>query len=217
MREHTLFKGCYVNLKGSFLDGASLRNARLDGVDLTGARLHRANLFWARLRGADLFGAYLQSAYLVGAQLQGARLCQARLHGASLLKPQLQGADLYGTQLHEADLVQAQLHGVTSTLFATGEPFVKRMRMFVGRQSELTGAIFRGGLNQQCMTDLESMPDLMAEDLRAKLRSHVGEPESENLPRSSQANTGVYSSEDAEKWIAEYEGPVLEGPNAVID
>ena len=79
-----VFKGCPIDLQGSYLNGADLR--------------------WAQLQNADLRDA----------QLQGADLMEAQLQGANLSKAQLQGANLSKAQLQEADLWEAQLQGVAS-------------------------------------------------------------------------------------------------------
>ena len=214
VQDHAVFKGCHINLQGSWLNGASLRNARLEGADLASVWLLGAGLLWARLRGANLFAANLQSAYLLEAQLQGASLCRARLHGTHLLKAQLHGADLYETQLQEAGLQRTELHGVTSTLSDYGESFVERLRAFVGRNSDLSGAILEGGLKQQDLDSyLNGMPAATANELREKLQSHVDKPEGHDLPAKSGAMTGTYTEEDADRWIAEYDGPMSEASN----
>jgi uncharacterized protein YjbI with pentapeptide repeats len=213
VQDHAVFKGCQINLQGSWLDGANLRNARLDGADLANIRLRGASLLWARLRGANFFAAYLQSAYLMEAQLQGANLCRARLHGTHLLKTRLHGADLYETQLQGADLFRTELRGVTSTLSDYGEPFVERLRTFVGRNSDLSGAILEGGLRQQdLVSSVDGMPTAMANALREKLESHVDRPQGHDTT-NSEAITGTYTEEEAEEWIAEYEGSISEASN----
>ena len=64
VQEYEVFKGCHINLQGSWLNGADLREARLEkavltetnlqGADLAGADLQRANLIEARLQRANL-------------------------------------------------------------------------------------------------------------------------------------------------------------------
>jgi hypothetical protein len=98
-----------LNLGKTDLRGADLRGAWLQEATLADAQLQGTNLFGAQLQRADLSGAQLQEATLVGAQLQGATLGRAQLQGVYLLDAQLQGAYLWFAQLQEADLTRAQL------------------------------------------------------------------------------------------------------------
>ena len=62
-RPHVVFKGCSIDLQGSYLNGADLSRARLSGAnltrakllnaELTGANLARANLTFTELTGPD--------------------------------------------------------------------------------------------------------------------------------------------------------------------
>ena len=99
VQNHEVFKGCHINLQGSWLNGARLRRARLQG----------ANLVRAHLQGAELQEARLQGAQLEKAHLQGAELREACLHGAQLEKAHLQGANLQLACLHGANLVEAEM------------------------------------------------------------------------------------------------------------
>ena len=71
VQEHEVFKGCHINLQGSWLNGADLKEARLEGAILNGAHLQKAELLNAHLKRA-LAQCNLQGAILKGAQLQGA-------------------------------------------------------------------------------------------------------------------------------------------------
>lgn len=88
----------WVAMKGSKLQGSSLRNAQLSGIrlmeadlrgaDLTGAnltaaKLQQANLAGSNLQGASLRGANLERAHVVGANFEGADLCGSRVYGVS--------------------------------------------------------------------------------------------------------------------------------------
>jgi len=111
-----------INLQGSYLNGATLRQARLKYANLREAQLRDANLSRAQLQGADLGEAQLQKTFLWEAQLQGANLSNAqlqeavlwdaKLQRADLSEAELQGADLSGAELQGADLSEAQLQGV---------------------------------------------------------------------------------------------------------
>ena len=131
VQEHAVFRGCRIDLQGSWLNGAmldraclqeaNLHEAQLQGAQLQGANLHaaqlqRANLREVQLQGADLHAAQLQRAYLYEAQLQGADLARTQLQGADLRAVHLQGANLHAVQLRganrrEAELQGADLHG----------------------------------------------------------------------------------------------------------
>ena len=241
VQEHEVFKGLHINLQGSCLNGAYLPKARLHEAILFGARLHRsilleaqlqgANLGRARLRGAFLGGAQFQGANFFSAQLQGAHLNQAQLqgailfwtqlhgaslneaqlHGAALLGAQLQGTDLARAQLQGATLVKAQFHGARSKSGDSGGTFEERMKKLVGKESDLSEAVFSGGLTRE---DIDSILDGLsgerAQQLRRELEPHVDQPISHQLPQNSHAITGTYTAEEAERWIAEYNAAMPE-------
>ena len=183
MQKHEVFKGRRINLQGSWLNGANLREARLEKAILTKARIRGANLSRARLQGADLTSAWLQGTKLIrarlqkailtgerrgadvtavrsgvdttGARLQGADLTSAWLQGADLSWAWLQGANLNWTEFQEATLTGAWLRGVTSAI-TQEEPslsFEDRIRRQIGKRHDLSGAIFAGGLNQEELND----------------------------------------------------------------
>ena len=125
VQEHEVFKGCHINLQGSWLNGAKLNRARLHGANLVGAHLYRAKLFGVHLHSADLTGAHMPGAILSKAHLEGtvlreahlqkADLSQAHMQGANLMSSHLQGAALEMTRLHEAHLNGASLQGADLT------------------------------------------------------------------------------------------------------
>ena len=122
VQNHEVFKGLQINLQGSWLNGANLREARLAravlsgtylrGCDLHGAYLQGADLHRADLSGGTLSGAYLREADLHEAHLQGASLNWTRLQGANLSGAYLQGTRLYVAHLQGANLGGAYLQGV---------------------------------------------------------------------------------------------------------
>ena len=184
VQEHEVFKSCRINLQGSWLNGANLRDARLERANLTKASIRGADLSRARLQGAVLLGAWLQGTKLIrarlqkailtgerreadvtavrsgtdltGVRLQGADLTSAGLQGADLSWAWLQGANLNWTELQEADLTGVRLQGVTSTI-TREEPslsFEDRIRRQIGKRHDLSGVIFAGGLHQEDLNDL---------------------------------------------------------------
>ena len=204
-----------ANLRGAQLHGAYLVGAQLHGAHLIEAQLHRADLRLAQLPGAHLIEAQLHGANLRLARLPGAHLIEARLHGAHLIGAQLHGADLRGAQLHgadlrraqlhEADLRRAQLHGASSNPEDLYEPFEAVINKRIGKQSDLSGAIFAGGLTPEAVASIgKGLPDEAAKKLREKLEAHIGKPESHELPENSGASIGAYTKEEAAQWIAEY-------------
>ena len=115
VQDHEVFKGLHINLQGSWLNGANLREARLQGAILSGAHLQGATLAEAQLQEADLTKAHLEAypqvTNLSKACLQGATLTEARLQGSNLKQARLQGACLMGGFLQKATLDGAYLQG----------------------------------------------------------------------------------------------------------
>ena len=99
VQKHGVFKGCPINLQGSYLNGADLRDAQLQRAQLQGA-----DLSGAKLQRADLRDAQLQRAQLQGADHSGAKLQRADLSGTELQRADLSGTELQGTDLSGAEL-----------------------------------------------------------------------------------------------------------------
>jgi len=208
VQEHEVFKGLRVDLRGSWLNGATLRDARLQGANLyearlqgavlEGARLQGANLYEARLQGAVLEGARLQGASLYNARLQGACLGGACLQGANLEEAQLQGANLHETELQGAFLRGVHLEGISSIVQHEVLGFAERIRTRIGQESDLVLVHLAGGHPAGELKEEESI-DGHWEGV-AKYLANSG------------AETGAYSKEQAEEWIAEYEAAMVEFP-----
>ena len=91
--------------------------------------------------------------------------------------------------------------------------FSQRMEKSIGKESDLSGVIFAGGLSQEYVDALvEGLPGDRAKKSRERLTSHIDQPKSNQLPENSGAITGSYTAEEAEKWIAEYEQAMSEVP-----
>lgn len=209
------------------LQGAILWRAQLQEAVLIEAQLQRATLWGVQLQGADLSKAKLQEANIINAQLmtslpcylqpqlQGADLMNAQLQGAILRGAQLQGANLSKVQLQGAELMGVQMHGV-SNLEAdplSSKEFESKIRNRIGKPSDLTGIIFSGGLQQEDLDTLcEGLSAGQAQALREKLRPHVKPEISHELPRDSGAETGTYTQEEAEQWIAEHQEAMQKAP-----
>ena len=241
VQEHEVFKDLQINLQGSWLNGADLREARLEKAILTEGHLQGANLSWAHLQGADLYWARLQGIFLIQAHLQGANLSwahlqgthliQARFQGSNLSWAHLQGAHLSGTYLLGVDLRKAHLQGAFldkarlqgasldeahlqgATNLAWVPSFRDRIRNQIGKDTDLSGAIFAGELTTEEVDSLvEGLSEEKANELREKLEPHVDRDPSNELPEGSSAITGAYTAEEAEQWIAEYEKAMSEVP-----
>ena len=244
VREYAVFKGCRVDLQGSWLNGAVLMRAHLSGADISWAwlqgsdlheaRLQKATLYEVRMQEARLYGTYLQEAILsraylqgsfligvhlqkadlIGGRLQGVHLFNVNLQGATLFGAYLQGSALYRVHLQEANLSEVRLQGAMLSP-AGGSSFETRIRAGIGRKSDLSGMTFAGGLSEKDVNSLvEDMPDKSAKGLRRKLEPHIGKPASNELPEGSGAITGAYTAEEAERWIAEYEEAMRGVPGA---
>ena len=194
------------HLQETFLDQVHLQKA-----DLSLAYLQKAFLLKAHSQEANLSEARLQEAKLVGTGLQGANLDEARLQGADLERAQLQGANLFKAQLHETYLKETDLRGSRSGdrhrhLWTS---FEDRIRESIGKEADLSGIIFAGGLHRK---DIDFLFGDARIWLREILESHIGKSASNELPEGSSAITGAYTAEEAEKWIAEYEEAMPEVP-----
>lgn len=121
VQEYNVFKGCPINLQGSWLNGADLRDAclwkailtrvHLQGAKLDRAHLQRANLVEAHLEEAFLSEAWLHETVLESTHLQGAYFKRARLQGSYLMGTSLQGAYLDNADLQGAYLDNVKLYG----------------------------------------------------------------------------------------------------------
>ncbi len=189
-------------LQDARLQGADLWGARLQGANLGGAQLQGVDLQNARLQGANLWDARLQGANLQNARLQGANLWGARLQGANLWDARLQGANLGGTRLQGADLRNARLQGVY-TITHEWMHFEQRIEQQIDRETE----------SQNLKWQYEALNDTDKSQLIAELKAinSVGAVEAISRIQSasktldlSQAITGKYSQEEANKWLNDY-------------
>ena len=234
VKEYEVFKSLHTNLSGTWLNGSDLWRARLENASLIGAYLQGTYLVEAHLQGASLVEAHLQGASLDDAHLQTASFDHAYLQGASfdgahlqvtiLNDAHLQGASLIGAHLQEASLIETDLRGarsheshheLTETMreLIEGRDFKKVIMRSINQESDLSGAIFGGGLSQKdCDAFVRGLSDEAANKLREKLIPHIDQPASNQLPENSDPITGSYTAEDAEKWIAEYEKAMSEVP-----
>ena len=138
--------------------------------------------------------------------MRGVTFTDAQLCGADLCHAHLQGANLAKAWLHSATLYGAQLQGVDSRDSDSHSGFIERINRGIDRQSALFGVIFEGGLSREEVDAIvEGLSDEGTKRLRMTLGPHIGQPKSHELPKDSEAITGAYSAEEAERWIFEYE------------
>ena len=223
VQEHEVFKGCDINLQGSWLNGADLRGARLEkailrnvhlrGADLERAHLQESILIDAQLQGVSLVEAHLQMARLDKAYLQGSNLWNTRLQRAFLYGSHLQGSIIIRTQLQDAFFDRTHLEGVTFMNKPSSISFEDHILNQIGKKTNLSGAIFAGGLTKGVVNSLvEGLSDEKVNELRERLEQHIDKPKSNELPENSGAITGAYTREEAEQWIAEYTKITSENP-----
>ena len=209
-KNYQVFRGLYIDLEGSWLNGADLGEADLSHAILNDAFLRGARFWRAQLQGAVLERAQVQGAYFYSARLQGANLRQAGFQGAYLELAGLQGALIWRAGFQGATFNYTGFQGARSNFASVREldfqnlDFVDRMGAGVGRESNLSEAVFRGGLEQ---TEVENfvtgLSAIEAPVLRDKLKSHVNSPATHEFPEASGVMLGTYSQEEAKRWISE--------------
>ena len=111
VQEYTVFKGCHVNLQGSWLNGADLREAHLEHAVMVGAYLQRTELENSHLRNVDLTEACLTLANLTAADLREAIFHKARLLDALLNRARLQSTKFFWAQMQGVKLIEARMQG----------------------------------------------------------------------------------------------------------
>ncbi|MFD3474005.1 pentapeptide repeat-containing protein [Streptomyces sp. NPDC058695] len=101
------------NFEGADLDEADLTKARLPGTNLNRASLSGTELGYASMPGVKLRGASMSGTVLKGADLNHADLTNAYLRNADLTGANLTGANLTGADLTGAILTGAKVEDVT--------------------------------------------------------------------------------------------------------
>lgn len=142
-------KGLIIDLSGTDMFFAELKD-----VDLSGANLTQIRCVGANLEGANLSGANLKGAILSGAKLQGANLKGADLTGAELAQTKFSDADLMGAKLHQAILSSTNLSGANLT---NADLTNAMMYDCVTNNTKFIGTDFRGA---RMMTKFANNADL---------------------------------------------------------
>lgn len=223
VNHYKLFSGIAIQLQGSWLNGADLMYAYLKRADLSGAHFRKANIASAQLQGSlmirtqlqmvfglnarldrcAMHGAQLQNAVLAEARMRGANLNGAQMQRANLEKAQLQGALLADTQLQEALFLDTQVQGANPDGIA--DTPVSRIRRCVGLESDLSCAIFSGGMTAESLESIsKNIPDPGGALLRRALSNHIDKEESNHPPEG--VITGSYDGDQADRWLNDPEG-----------
>ena len=199
-----IFKGYIGNLQKSYLNGANLCIANMQGVILTGAYLQRTIFEEAELQGASLFRANLQESSLGNTKLQGSDLREAQLQGAYLKGTQLQGSCVDEVQLQGATLNKTNFQGVICSI-EYEITFEDNIRRQIGKDSDLSNVIFKGGLDEQYVNKISyTFSRQIKPRLHNILQSHINKQRDHSPPDDSDVITGTYTKEEADEWIAKY-------------
>ena len=88
----------------------------------------------------------------------------------------------------------------------------RTMRLY----SELSEAIFGGGISRKDVDVLvQRLSPTIINTIQEKLKPHIDKPADHDLPKTSKSQTGAYTKQEAENWIAEYEELASNAP--VVD
>ena len=207
-----------AQLQNAQFQGARLQNAQFQRVQLRNAQFQRALLQNAQFQRALLRNAQFQRARLRNAQFQRAQLRDAQFQGALLTNAQFQGALLMNAQFQGAWLRNAQFQGcVSDGPTQWNDSFSKQIMQRVGKDAELSGAIFAGGIQQEDLYrmveelgHIEEMSHEELDEFRNVMAEHVDKPErrgADAIPEQFRGNValGAYTEAEAKQWIASYE------------
>ena len=148
VQEHDAFKGLKIDLRGSWMKGANLREARLENAVLVRVNLQEADLYNAQMQGTMLWKAQMQGAILIDAKMQKATLTGAKMQGAMLVRAQMQGAVLLRTHLQDVTLEDTQMQGVASHRDISAS-FEKCIRVRIDKASDLTRVVSENQSSQE--------------------------------------------------------------------
>ena len=181
VKNYRVFSGCYINLQGSWLNGA----------DLEDARLKNANLKYVRFIHTNLSNAYLERANLFNAKMQASNLTSAKLMNADLSEAKMQVTDFSFTEMQKVKLVKTQ------------------MQASYFRETQMQGAFFENtnmrGANF-AMSDWDTFETIIAtlidEEPDLSKICFGNMMNTNQIPKG--IIRGIYDGEEAEKWIDEY-------------
>lgn len=229
VQEHEIFKGLHINLQGSWLNGADLWEAHLAEANLAGAHmrttylgdsyLQGSNLSGAQMQAIDLRRSCLQSSTMARTQMQCAYLLGTRMQCAYLSETQMQGAYLYRTEMQGTLFAKVQMQGAGNSVWDIDMPFPERIKEAIGKETDFSEVILRGGLSQENVDFLakglsdvrKDCPDAGisycgdAQMLREMLKPDIDKPTDCKPWEGMGVYTGSYTKEEAEEWIALHE------------
>ncbi len=142
VQDHSVFKALHINLQGSWLNGANLRQARFEGAILSETHLNKADLGNSRLQYANLYKTNLQGAYIEKADLRKVNLVESRMQKAILSNADLRGAILNHALLQGAILTAAHLQeaGLNGTHMKAANLALARMQLASLGAAQMQGA-----------------------------------------------------------------------------
>ena len=185
VNNHRVFEGCYINLQGSWLNGANLEYARLTNANLSYAYFVNANLQRADMKAISLLCTKLLDARLSGSRMQVANLAYANMREVKLIETQMQAAYFFSTNMHNAVFMETQMGGINRGI---GIPPDKDFE-----------SIIEEGINKEA--------ELMGIDFGKDFGDKEGEIKvGQDMLTDGYADiyTGAYTEEEAEEWITEY-------------
>ena len=178
---HRVFTECYINLQGSWLNGANLEYARLTNADLSYAYFVLANLKRAQMQAVSLLYTRLLDAILSGAKMQVANFAFADMRRSRLIETQMQAAYFSSTNLIDSVFMETQMGGVNRGIgIPIGQSFESVIKRCAHKDADLSGIEFG---------DREHKFEIV-----------------EDIPTDGYADiyTTAYTKENAEQWITEY-------------
>ena len=178
---YRVFTGCYINLQGSWLNGANLEYARLTNADLSYAYFVNANLQRAQMQAVSLLDTRLLDARLSGSKMQVANFAAADMRMVKFIETQMQAAYFLSTNMQDAVFMQAQMGGVNRGIgIPVGQSFESIIEKGIGKKTDLSGIEFGDRENK-----IEIGQDMTTDGY-------------------ADIYTGAYTEEEAEEWITEY-------------
>ena len=199
---------CSANLKNAYFYGTQMQ-----GVNLDDAQVPLGEFYNTSLQGANFDGTTLYWATFSNANLQGATLKITQMQGCSIIDSDMRGAEIEGAEMQETNLRRVKMQGVSRVdMSRTKKNFENRIKSRAGKNSELTGITFTGGLSKEKFDRIinelheEHEDDLLANCFRAeRLSKHIDKLPSHELPdRSEVIIEPPYTEAEAEQWIKEY-------------
>ena len=221
------------------LEGADLTDAKLQGANLTGGRRYGTIFLNAQLQGANLANGSFHGADMRGVELQGATLDNTQLMGADLEGAELQGvvrgsenpqggfrgrlynraatpSELGGVSFRDEEisvlvvvLLGMQMGKDGASEEVVGD-FVRRMFEQLAREGGFGLDGFAAGL-RRWMRENDAAIDERSRRIGGAIVQVLEEVVAQGTVRREPIFVeGVYSEEDADRWVGEYLHEVCE-------